>query len=143
MGTPTYIPQNGPHDALITLNIQTWGIGFFQKTSFPPIGIGQSQTKLALGLGTPFSDPPPPILGLESPPPPPRLQSKFLVALSPPATGLTRAQDPIAFPAGRLNTRASGSAVRAGTIVELQAGRLVLGPQLHVGRCGALTRVRR
>ena len=25
VGTPTYIPQNDPHDALIILNIHNWG----------------------------------------------------------------------------------------------------------------------
>ena len=31
LGTPTYIPQNDPHDALIILNIHKWGENFFQK----------------------------------------------------------------------------------------------------------------
>ena len=31
MGTPTYIPQNDPHDALIILNIHNWGKKNFQK----------------------------------------------------------------------------------------------------------------
>ena len=31
VGTPTYIPQNDPHDALIILNIHKWGKNFFQK----------------------------------------------------------------------------------------------------------------
>ena len=25
VGTPTYIPQNDPHDALVSLNIHNWG----------------------------------------------------------------------------------------------------------------------
>ena len=43
MGTPTYVPQNHPHDTLIMLNIHKWGGGvtyFFSKTPPPPIGIG-------------------------------------------------------------------------------------------------------
>ena len=31
MGTPTYIPQHDPHDALIILNIHKWVKIFFQK----------------------------------------------------------------------------------------------------------------
>ena len=31
MGTPTYKPQNDPHDVLIILNIQKWGKKNFQK----------------------------------------------------------------------------------------------------------------
>ena len=31
VGTPTYIPQNDPHDALIILNIHKWGKKNFQK----------------------------------------------------------------------------------------------------------------
>ena len=31
VGTPTYIPQNDPHDALIILNIHKWGTKDFQK----------------------------------------------------------------------------------------------------------------
>ena len=31
VGTPTYIPQNDPHDALIILNIQKWGKKNFQE----------------------------------------------------------------------------------------------------------------
>ena len=31
VGTPTYIPQNDPHDALIILNIHDWDKKFFQK----------------------------------------------------------------------------------------------------------------
>ena len=36
MGTPTYKPQNDPHDALIILNIQKWDKNFFTKNL--PIG---------------------------------------------------------------------------------------------------------
>ena len=32
VGTPTYIPQNDPHDALIILNIHKWGKQNLQKT---------------------------------------------------------------------------------------------------------------
>ena len=63
MGTPTFIPQNDPHDTLIIWNTHNWGK--------QPISSGLTQTKWALGLGSPFSEPPPPILGPESPPPPP------------------------------------------------------------------------
>ena len=31
VGTPTYIPQNDPHDTLIILNIHNWGKKIFQK----------------------------------------------------------------------------------------------------------------
>ena len=31
VGTPTYIPQNDPHDALIILNIHNWGEKNFKK----------------------------------------------------------------------------------------------------------------
>ena len=31
MGTPTYITQNDPHDALMTWNIHNWGRKIFQK----------------------------------------------------------------------------------------------------------------
>ena len=31
MGTPTHIPQNDPHDALIILNIHNWGKKFSKK----------------------------------------------------------------------------------------------------------------
>ena len=78
MGTPKYIAQNDPHDALIILNMHKWGKTFFQKKN-RPISIGQKQTKSALGVGGPFSETPShTILGLESPPPPPP-RSKFLV----------------------------------------------------------------
>ena len=33
VGTPTYIPQNDPHDALIILNTHKWGKKNFQKKS--------------------------------------------------------------------------------------------------------------
>ena len=36
-GTPIYIPQNDPHDALIILNIHKWGKCFSKL--FPPISI--------------------------------------------------------------------------------------------------------
>ena len=56
VGTPTYIPQNDPHDVLTILNIHKWG-KFFQNF-FPPLRMGYKQTKLALGIGSPFSQPP-------------------------------------------------------------------------------------
>ena len=31
VGTPTYIPQNDPHDTLIILNMHKWGKKFFKK----------------------------------------------------------------------------------------------------------------
>ena len=43
MGTPTYIPQNDPHDALIILNIHNWDKKFFQKKL--PINFGSHQPR--------------------------------------------------------------------------------------------------
>ena len=43
VGTPTYIPQNDPHDALIILNIHNWGENFFQKNL--PINSGSHQPR--------------------------------------------------------------------------------------------------
>ena len=43
MGTPTYVPQNDPHDALINLNIHKWGKKFFRKNL--PIGSGSYQPR--------------------------------------------------------------------------------------------------
>ena len=34
VGTPTYIPQNGPHDALIIWNVHNWGKKISEK-NFP------------------------------------------------------------------------------------------------------------
>ena len=48
MGTPTYIPQNDPHDALITLNIHNWGRDFFQKKNLP-INSGCQASKVRPG----------------------------------------------------------------------------------------------
>ena len=31
MGTPTYIPQNDPHDTLIILNMHKWGKKIFKN----------------------------------------------------------------------------------------------------------------
>ena len=42
-GTPTYKPQNDPHDALIILNIHKWG------KKFPPISSGLPVAKVCLG----------------------------------------------------------------------------------------------
>ena len=43
VGTPTYIPQNDPHDALITLNIHKWGKKIFRKNL--PISSGSHQPR--------------------------------------------------------------------------------------------------
>ena len=43
MGTPTYIPQNDPHDALIILNIHKWGKKVFQENA--PISSGPHQPR--------------------------------------------------------------------------------------------------
>ena len=43
VGTPTYIPQNDPHDALIILNIHKWGKNIFRKNL--PIGSGSRQPR--------------------------------------------------------------------------------------------------
>ena len=47
VGTPIYLPQNDPHDALIILNIHNWGKNFFsinsgshQPRSDPEVGLG-------------------------------------------------------------------------------------------------------
>ena len=34
MGTPTYMPQNDPHDVLIILTIHKWGKNLFKKICF-------------------------------------------------------------------------------------------------------------
>ena len=46
MGTPTYIPQNDPHDTLIVLNIYNWGKKIFKKicpSTQAPISQGPTQ----------------------------------------------------------------------------------------------------
>ena len=43
VGTPTYIPQNDPHDALIILNIHKWGKKIFRKNL--PISSGSHQPR--------------------------------------------------------------------------------------------------
>ena len=43
MGTPTYIPQNDPHDALTILNIYNWGKKNFRKNL--PISSGSHQPR--------------------------------------------------------------------------------------------------
>ena len=46
MGTPTYIPQNDPHDTLIILNTHKWGKKFFKKNCPPtqaPISQGPTR----------------------------------------------------------------------------------------------------
>ena len=35
VGTPTYVPQNDPHDALIILNIHNWGKQNFSENICP------------------------------------------------------------------------------------------------------------
>ena len=44
VGTPTYIPQNDPHDTLIILNMRKWGkkinSGSHQPRSDPEVGSG-------------------------------------------------------------------------------------------------------
>ena len=39
VGTPTYIPQNDPHDTLIILNIHRWMGNFFRIFFTPPVYI--------------------------------------------------------------------------------------------------------
>ena len=43
MGTPTYIPQNDPHDTLIILNMHKWGKKNFKKNL--PINSGSHQPR--------------------------------------------------------------------------------------------------
>ena len=43
MGTPTYIPQNDPHDTLIILNMHKWAKIFFKKNL--PINSGSHQPR--------------------------------------------------------------------------------------------------
>ena len=46
VGTPTYIPQHDPHDALIILNIHKWGKNFSEKIcplAQAPISQGQTR----------------------------------------------------------------------------------------------------
>ena len=43
VGTPTHIPQNDPHDALIILNTHNWGKNFFQKNL--PFSSGSHQPR--------------------------------------------------------------------------------------------------
>ena len=47
MGTPTYIPQNDPHDVLIILNIHNWGPKNYQKNL--PISSGSHQPRSGRG----------------------------------------------------------------------------------------------
>ena len=60
VGTPTYTPQNDPHDALTILNVHKWGEEKLKLLS-PPIRRGKKQTKWAVGLGSPFSQTPSPL----------------------------------------------------------------------------------
>ena len=43
VGTPTYIPQNDPHDTLIILKMHKWGKFFFKKNL--PINSGSHQPR--------------------------------------------------------------------------------------------------
>ena len=55
VGNPTYIPQHGPHDALIILNIHNWGKKNFRK-KFCPLAeapISQGPTRRS-GRGSKF-----------------------------------------------------------------------------------------
>ena len=52
VGTPTYIPQNDPHDALIFLNIHKWGTKFFQKNSPVTSGSHQPRSDPKVGSGS-------------------------------------------------------------------------------------------
>ena len=63
-GTPTYVPQNDPHDVLVILNIHKWA-NFFSKNSFHPSAYRKSKQNWLLDLGAVFLHPPlPTILGL-------------------------------------------------------------------------------
>ena len=54
MGTPTYIPQNDPHDALIILNINKWGKKKLAKNLSISSGSHQSRSDLEVGSGVKF-----------------------------------------------------------------------------------------
>ena len=56
VGTPTYIPQNDPHDAQIILNIHKWGKKIFNKKLSISSGSHQPRSNPEVGLGSP---PPP------------------------------------------------------------------------------------
>ena len=54
VGTPTYIPQNDPHETLIILNVHNWGRKIFQKNL--PINLGSHQPRSGpeVGLGSKY-----------------------------------------------------------------------------------------
>ena len=52
MGTPTYIPQNDPHDTLIILNIHNWGKIFFKKNLPISSSSHQPRSDPEVGLGS-------------------------------------------------------------------------------------------
>ena len=55
-GTPTYIPQNDLHDALIILNIHKWGLNIFQKKIAHQLRLPSAKIQPGGGVGgrTPF-----------------------------------------------------------------------------------------
>ena len=55
MGTPTYIPQNDPHDALIIWNIHNWGKKIFRKNFPISSGSHQPRSDLEVRSGVNFS----------------------------------------------------------------------------------------
>ena len=71
MGTPTYIPQNDPHDTRIILNIPKCGKKLFPKNIFHPPAWVKSKQNWLLDLGAHFLTPPP--------------QSRCATALPPPS----------------------------------------------------------
>ena len=54
MGIPTKVPQNGPHDALIILNIHNWGKKIFRKNLPISSGSHQPRSDLEVRLGVKF-----------------------------------------------------------------------------------------
>ena len=51
MGTPTYIPQNDPHDTLIILNVHKWGTIFFQKKFARKLRLPSAKVQPGGGVG--------------------------------------------------------------------------------------------
>ena len=87
VGTPTYIPQNDPDDALIILNTHKRSKIFVNKKIFHPSASGKNKQNW-LHLGAHFLNPSPHHPGAPEPPPPfPHPQSKFVVALHHPSWG--------------------------------------------------------
>ena len=52
MNTPTYIPQNEPHDTLIILNMHKWGKKFFKKKWPINSGCHQPRSDTEAGSGS-------------------------------------------------------------------------------------------